>query len=112
MPAIGAALGHHLDFSARRAREISAGVIRGYAELFQAFDWRRNNRAGCGHKSGVVSAAALHVAGGVSTVNHVRVLIGASSRNGPATKVPFASSSSTIEGRCVTTKSRQLREEV
>src|SRR5262249_34490588 len=76
-----------------------------------------------GDETRVVSASTLHVAGRVSTVDHVSVLIGPRASDGAATEIAFTSASGTVEAgyrhrlkeqqrRSVTAQGRQLREQV
>ncbi len=68
VPTVGASDRHHLHLGAHRTGELHAGVVRLHAEFFQALHWRGNYRARRGHKSSVIPAAALHIAGGIAAV--------------------------------------------
>src|SRR6266571_4610924 len=81
VPLIGPASRNHLNLGAKRASKVHTGVVRLYPELFQALLGSGNYRTRLGHKSSVIPAAPLHIAGGVATVEHERVLIHSCSGN-------------------------------
>src|ERR1700747_2798006 len=99
MPVIGTTFRHHLYLRASRASEVCAGVVGGHSELFQALDWGGNDRPRCGDEPAVVTAAALHVAGPVATVDHDSILVASGSGYRAAGQIPFTASTRPVKTR-------------
>src|SRR5260370_19889609 len=75
VPIVAAPARDHLDLGTKRPGEVHTGVVRLHPELFQAFHGSGYYRSGSGDEPGVIAAAALHVAGGVATIEHEGVLV-------------------------------------
>src|SRR5882757_2434056 len=87
VPVIRSSFGDHLHFSAGRTGKIRSRVVGGHAKLFQAL-YRSGYDCTWGSlKTGVVTAATLHVAGRGASVDHESVLGGTRSRNRATSQV-------------------------
>src|SRR5690242_714945 len=97
VPLVGAPARDHLNFGASRAGVIDASVVGLYAEFFQAFHRSGNHGAGSRLKARVITPSALHVAGGVTAVDHECILVGARAGHRAAVIVCLATSACAVE---------------
>src|SRR5438445_1300270 len=97
VPVIRAASRNHLHLGAKRPGKVHAGVVRLHPELFQAFYGSGYYRSGGSLEARIVAAAALHVAGGVATIEHEGVLVHPRPGYRSAARVALTRSAGSVE---------------